>query len=187
MIEHCVLGVFETTRGLDIAGEMSTWIKDKYKLYKVTQESIEDNLYELPALLFASSLSIKLNVPVLYLHTKGAVNAAPVQNIVRLLWKKEFGESKNWYDEHIEGDKPKVLCPISTGEEVAWYNGFVMNPSAAKIINERIAVQDRYYYEQSLLKDSGIEVVGKYKAEKQQVTKKMFEVLGVKYTIRKPQ
>ena len=61
-----------------------------------------------------------------------------------------------------------------------------MNPSAAKIISERLTLDDRYFYEKKLLVGSGIKVIGHYEAEKLQVTKKMFEVLGIPYTIRKP-
>ena len=187
MIEHCVLGVFENYKGLDITGELSVWIKKNYKLFKVTQEPIEGNLFEYPALLFASDFSSQMNVPVLYLHTKGAVNDAPVQNMVRLLWKREFSEKKTWYDEQIVGDEPKVVCPITTNEQVAWYNGFVMNPAAAKIIHDRLKADDRYFFEKSLMKDTDIKVIGHYEAEPQHVTVKMFDILGAKYTIRKPQ
>ena len=185
-IENCVLGVYETLNGLDIAGEMSIWLKKYYKLFKVTQEPIEGNLCEYPALLFASDFCMGLNEPVLYVHTKGAANTTPVQEVVRTLWKREFKQYKGWYEEQIEGDEPKVICPITTNEEIAWYNGFVMNPAAAKIIHDRLTIEDRYFYEKKLLVGSGIKVIGHYEAEKLQVTKKMFETLGIPYTIKKP-
>ena len=62
-IENCVLGVYETLNGLDIAGEMSIWLKKYYKLFKVTQEPIEGNLCEFPALLFASEFCQRINGP----------------------------------------------------------------------------------------------------------------------------
>lgn len=186
-IENCVLGVYETLEGLDIVGEMSSWIKKHYKLFKVTQEPIEENLCEYPALLFASDFSYRMNVPVLYLHTKGAANPAPVQDIIRYFWKTEFKYYKKWYEEQIEGDTPKVVCPITTGEDIAWYNGYVMNPQAAKIIHDKLNVSDRYFYEKKLLVDTGIEVIGHYTAEKMQVTKKLFEILKVPYTMKKPE
>ena len=97
-IENCILGVYETLNGLDIAGEMSIWLKKQYKLFKVTQEPIEGNLYEFPALLFASEFCQRINEPVLYIHTKGAANTTPVQEVVRTLWKKEFKQNKGWYE-----------------------------------------------------------------------------------------
>lgn len=181
-IDKCVLGVYETLDGLDIAGELCSWLKKHYKVYKVTQQPTENNLYEYPGLLMASNLSIGLNEPILYLHTKGAVNNYDIQGIVRSLWKNEFRLNKRWYEAQldVDPDKPKVLCPITTGEEVAWYNGYIMNPAAAKIISERLKVTDREFYEIGLLKDCGIEVVGRYMAKERLVTMKMFEILGIK-------
>ena len=185
-VKNCVLGVFETLSGLDIAGEMSCWLKKNYYLYKVCQEPIKDNLYEFPALLFATDFSIHQNEPVLYLHTKGAANPAPIQDIIRQMWKKEFVSNKNWYEDHLLENEPCVVCPFTTNEDVAWYNGFIMNPLAAKIIHDKIKSDDRYYYEKQLLQDTGIKVIGKYEAEKMHVTPKLFETMGLKYQIRIP-
>ena len=47
-VDKCVLGVYETLDGIDIAGELCSWLKKHYKVYKVTQQPTEDNLYEYP-------------------------------------------------------------------------------------------------------------------------------------------
>ena len=46
-VDKCVLGVYETLDGIDIAGELCSWLKKYYKVYKVTQQPTEDTVLEM--------------------------------------------------------------------------------------------------------------------------------------------
>lgn len=123
-----VLGVLKTEAGIEIKKEMLSWLEKEHDVLCIEQEppGIE---FEYPAIKTAIRLSIDMNEPVLYLHTKGAANKIPLnyktammastvnfpinakpkdcQIIVRNMWKHEFTlktfhfSNNRWYYEQM--------------------------------------------------------------------------------------
>ena len=90
----CILGILVNDKGMEISGSMLEWLLPEYDVYCVYQKH-PGKLFEYPALRFAQWLSLMFNIEIiLYLHTKGAANFKPVQNLVRELWKYEFTKSR---------------------------------------------------------------------------------------------
>ena len=148
----CVLGVLGNEEGMRIRDEMLGWICDMYDLITVTQAA-PGLLYEYPAIRFAQWYSMEYEVPVLYLHTKGAANPVPIQCAVRNMWRDEFVVHYMWYRDRAVSADAFVGCPLTDGKST-WFNGWMANPAAFGRI-DTIAVSDnRYQYENDLW-DSG--------------------------------
>jgi len=131
---------------------MLNWLESRYEVFVIEQES-PGKLYEWPALKFAADLSENSMEPVLYLHTKGAGNPREQQKWVRDFWKTEFTDKISQYFDAVSTLSPTVSAPIvSKKNRICWFNGFVMNPAAAREIGKRIVIKyDRMWYEQGLL------------------------------------
>ena len=159
----CVLGVLKTEAGLKIKEEMLGWLSPIYEVFCVEQEA-PGALYEYPAIKMAADLAVDLNEPVLYLHTKGAAMPNNAQPVVRDFWKHEFTEKTDQYFNAVNSDKALVSAPIVGSQNpICWFNGFVMNSTAAKQILEILAVhEDRYWFEQQMLKESNVSTFGLY-------------------------
>jgi hypothetical protein len=170
----CVFGVLLTDEGKKIKAEMLEWLEPIYEVHLIEQEP-PGKLFEYPAIKEAIELSIERNLPVLYIHTKGAGNpvrgtapcpAYPVgyraidcmpsnrcnedwQGCVRNMWKHEFTENRDKYFEAVNVDHSMVACPYhSKNNRITWQNAFVMNPQAAVEVKETfIQTTNRYYYE----------------------------------------
>ena len=152
MKRKCVLGVLKTEEGLRIKAEMLAWLEPKYEVFVIEQE-VPGKLYEWPALKFAADLSENSMEPVLYLHTKGAGNPREQQRWVRNFWRDEFVGHIEQYFEAVDVLNPTVVAPIASKKNrICWFNGFVINPLAAKELNKNITLKtDRMWYEQGML------------------------------------
>lgn len=151
-----VLGIMTTPEGLKIADEMCAWMQPIYELHKVEHDG---SLFELPALKAAQALSIERNEPVLYIHTRGAVNVWRTTIPTRKMWKEEFG--RQWLKYFtVAGmqQKPVVVCPFVDSDRETRYNGFVANPSAWAQLDLQ-PTKDRMDYER-LWRDKECTVLG---------------------------
>lgn len=179
----CVLGCLTTEEGKKIKAEMLEWLNKEYEVLCIDQEP-PGKLFEYPAIKYALKLSIDMNQPVLYIHTKGAGNPIPkdyqnrmmhrtinfpktakpedCQKIVRNMWKHEFTDKRlKLYLEKVKTDKPVVCCPYTGKEKITWQNGWIINPAAAKILSKAFHYdKDRYYFETLFSKIKEIDVIG---------------------------
>ena len=158
---YCVLGVLKTKEGLAIKDEMMQWLTKSYNVITVEQDA-PGELYEHPAIATAASLSVALNQPVLYLHTKGASNINQVQAVVRKMWQNEFAEPYKYFV-IATGPRPVIVAPEVSTDKRTWFNGFVLNPEAGKILEQHLHEirSDRYFYE-SVASGTDIDVVTPY-------------------------
>lgn len=167
----CVLGVLNNDRGIKIKNEMLQYLRSYYNVVACIQDA-PGTLFEYPAISLACKLSTSRNTNILYIHTKGAGNAIPAnypitmmnsqvnypsvatpqdcQRIVRLMWKKEFTTSKSdAYVQPLNTSIPTVTCPYLDASRITWQNAWMINPAAAKILNQSMHLStNRYYYEQ---------------------------------------
>lgn len=148
----CVLGVLKSEEGLKIKEEMLSWLSPLYDVICVEQEA-PGELFEYPAIKMACDISENTYQPVLYIHTKGAGNPRPQQAWLRTFWKGEFADHIDLYFDKVNTLSPTVAAPfVSKTNKICWYNGFVMNPAAAREINKNLVVKtDRMWYEQGML------------------------------------
>ncbi len=163
----CVYGVLKTELGLKIKDEMLEWLNPLYDITEVDQEP-PGILFEYPAIKKTVELSIEKDEPVLYIHTKGAANPNHdwFQPLVRKIWKDNFGNKElmdKIYDYSKNVQEPVVTCLFTgTGRE-CWFNAFVVNPIAAKIMNEKLKdpskIVDRYYYERMFREMTELKIV----------------------------
>jgi len=144
----CILGVLKTDKGLEIKKEMLNWLNNMHNVFCVEQDP-PGILFEYPAIHYAIKVSIDMNEPVLYVHTKGAANYAWYQTPVRQMWKNEFGTNRiNLYLNAVDCDEPAVATPISKFNGSTVFNGFIMNTAAAKLLSNTFHKStDRFYFE----------------------------------------
>lgn len=176
----CIFGCLLNNEGKKIKHEMLEWI-NKYHTVFCVDKMPPNNECEYPFIKKVIDCSIKVNEPVLYLHTKGAgnpiskawkllkdmnfplpKNAKPedCQKIVRNMWKHEFTENINAYVTAVNSKEPIVACPYTGNDKTTWQNGFVINPSAAKILQKEFHLdKNRYYYER-MFHNNKIQVIG---------------------------
>lgn len=152
----CVFGILDTPRGREIADEMRAWLAPVYELHEVLHDG---KLFELPALLEAQRLSVERDVPVLYIHTRGAVNTWKTTVPTRLMWCEEFG--RQWYKYFFlcATPDPLVLCPFVDADKETRYNGFVANAAAWRVLDLK-PTQDRCDYERLWAKYDAVPVIG---------------------------
>lgn len=179
----CILGCLDTDEGKRICDEMEYWLKKEHDVFTVHQNP-PGTLFEYPAIKTVIQTAITMDEPVLYLHTKGAGNPIPkdyqhrmmhrtinfpatakpedCQKIVRNMWKHEFtGERLKLYLEKVNTSEPIVCCPYTGKEKVTWQNGWVINPSAAKILKNQFTYdKNRYYFETLFSNINEIKVIG---------------------------
>ena len=144
----CVLGVLKTDNGIKIKQEMLSWLQPMHNVLCIEQEP-PGKLFEYPAIYYAIKLAVNMNEPVLYLHTKGAANYAWYQIPVRQMWKNEFGTDRiSLYLDAVNCVEPAVSTPISKENGSTVFNGFIMNPAAAKLLQTTFHQStDRFYFE----------------------------------------
>ena len=164
MKRKCVLGVLKTAEGLEIKKEMLEWLEPVYDVTLVEVDPPNDKEFELPFIKKACEVSIENNESVLYLHTKGAAMPNNAQPVVRNFWKHEFTEKADQYFNAVNSDKALASAPIvGSRNPICWFNGFVINPTAAKQILEKLSVhENRYWFEQQMLKESNVSTFGLY-------------------------
>lgn len=176
----CIFGCLLNDEGKKIKQEMLAWLNKYHSVFCV--DRIPPNTEcEYPFILKVIDCCIKINEPVLYLHTKGAgnpvskawklltdmkfplpTNAKPedCQKIVRNMWKYEFTENINSYLTTVNSEEPIVACPYTGDDKTTWQNGFVINSSAAKLLQKTFHFdKNRYYYER-MFHNIPIKVIG---------------------------
>ena len=114
--------------------------------------------FELPALREAQRLAIERNEPVLYIHTRGAVNTWRTTIPTRRMWREEFGRQWRKYFTLADRHEPLVVCPFVDKDKETRYNGFVANPAAWAALNVQ-PTQDRMDYERLWAK-TDVPVIG---------------------------
>lgn len=103
---YCVFNVLDNARGRDIESYMLSWLTTKYDVISVVHDGKE---YEYDGLRYAIDLSISSREPVLYVHTKGAVNYCEFADKVISLWRDEFIEHYAEYEKYIRGGAIELL------------------------------------------------------------------------------
>jgi len=163
----CVLGVLKTEAGLKIKEEMLSWLSPIYDVITVEVDPPNDIEFELPFIKKACEVSIESNEPVLYLHTKGAAMQNNAQPIVRNMWKHEFGVNHETYFNMVNINEPCCASIIASAKnKICWYNGFVLNNLAAKQILKILTPHtDRYWFEQQMLAEANVKVIGNINAD----------------------
>lgn len=163
MKRKCVLGVLKTEEGLRIKEEMLAWLEPFYDVETVEVEPPNDVEFELPFLKRACEVALESRESVLYLHTKGAAMPNRAQPIVREMWRRVFTNERDTYfkvvDERNEAAASALF--VAPKRKICWYNGFVLNVKAAENILKVLKVhEDRYWFEQSMLSEANVDVVG---------------------------
>lgn len=176
----CVLGAqVGTNAGKYIKNELHSWLDTKFSVIQVSADTGTKNEY--PFIRKVIDTAIQTNQPVLYIHTKGACNiiskayelnkktgvsipenALPndSQVIVRRMWKHEFTDNYEAYLNAVNTDMPVVACPYTGTDKTTWHNSFVINPSAAKILNESFHEDGNRYYYERMFNQTDIKVIG---------------------------
>ncbi len=139
----CVLGTMANENGLKIAAELRKWLSPVYTVHEVIHDG---SAFEYTALKKAQELSIQTREPVLYIHTRGAVNVYPTTIPTRKMWREEFGTQWQKYYALARTEAPRVLCPFVDDGGITRYNGFVANTAAWETIDLRPCA-DRMRYE----------------------------------------
>jgi hypothetical protein len=164
----CILGVLKTEAGLLIKDEMLAWLELFYDVETVEVDPPNDVEFELPFIKRACEVALENRESVLYLHTKGAAMPNRAQPIVREMWKRIFTEKRDDYF-RIADDREDtaVIAPfIARERKICWYNGFIMNQYAAGAILKTLSVhEDRYWFEQEMLKEAEVTVLGQWNCE----------------------
>lgn len=161
----CVLGVLKTSLGIKIKEEMLKWLTPLYDVTTLEVDPPNNVEFEYPFLKKVCEVSIENKQSVLYLHTKGAACDNPTQPLVRKLWQYEFVNVHNLYfDTASKFVEAVAVAPFtSLTNSICWFNGFVLNYTAAEHINDNLKiVKDRYWYEQKMMKESGVNCIGAY-------------------------
>lgn len=139
----CVLGVLDTEKGLEIANAMLTWLSPPYDVRVVFHDGTQ---FELPALKEAQRISMETGQPVLYLHTRGAVNTWRTTAPTHKMWCEEFGVQWRKYQQLVDDPRPTIACPFADANGEHRYNGFIAN-AAAWAMADLQPSDDRMVYE----------------------------------------
>jgi hypothetical protein len=91
------------------------------------------------------------------------------------MWQNEFSDPYQYFV-IATGPRPVIVAPEVSADKCTWFNGFVINPEAGKILEQHLHEirSDRYFYE-SVARDTDIDVVSPYPAVE---GKRIFELLG---------
>ena len=154
----CVFGAVDTPNGRAIADEMLAWITPEYNTHVVWHDG---RMFEYHALRYAQELAIREDIPVLYLHTKGACNKPERSALIRKMWRQEFGyDQARYFAQALHTEKPLVLCPFIGPDRIHRYNGFVANAAAWKAIPLIQPNENRMVFEHLWRWASEVEMVG---------------------------
>lgn len=152
----CVLGILDTKKGVDIANAMERWLCRVYDVHELLHDGTQ---FELPALKEAQRISMETGQPVLYLHTRGAVNTYWTTEKTHKMWCEEFGVQWHKYQYMVEGEQPRVACPFVDWDTRTRYNGFIANAAAWSLVDLH-PVEDRHEYEDIWGSTKGVNVMG---------------------------
>ena len=174
MKHKCVLGVLKTEEGLRIKEEMLLWLNPLYDVETIEIDPPNNELFELPFIKRACEVAVESNEPVLYIHTKGAAMHNYCQPIVRAMWEDAFTSHSEFYFSLVNQTFSAASAPfVNSTASVCWYNGFVMNSAAAKNILEILKPhRDRYWFEQGMLAEAGVKVLGQTETADGNITTK---------------
>lgn len=173
----CVFGILDNQAGREIAREMLVWLN---RVYDVRQVRHDGSQFEYPALKVAKETAEKEGCPVLYIHTRGAVNTWNTTIPTRRMWKEEFGNQWYKYFSLACMQEPLVVCPFVDKDRETRYNGFVANPAAWKEIDLKPSV-DRYNFERLWAGKNNVAVVGLLIMSSTNNIKKVREYLHLNY------
>lgn len=165
----CVIGILDTPRGVEIGDELIQAFQEDYFIIPVVHNG---SRFEYPAIKCALEESARINEPVLYIHTKGAGNGNPAltkadeekymgvechppvgatildwQRTVRMMWRDEFINHKDWYLNTCNTNEPVVAAPYTSPRKHTWTNGFMFNPAAARLLLPLKYSPNRWSYE----------------------------------------
>lgn len=172
----CVLGVMTNERGLMIAKQMREWLIP-YDVHDVLHDGTQ---FEYPALKEAKRLACLYNAPVLYLHTRGAVNVYTTTAQTHKMWRREFGEQWRKYQLLVKTDRPAVFAPFVDWDSYTRYNGFIANAAAWK----RAKIEkcdERHEYEHIWDIDPEVDVIGTLIHKPDHAIKEIREYLQVNF------
>lgn len=156
------MGVLKTKKGLKIKEKITNYLKPRFDILYIEQDP-PGKLFEYPGIYYAIKLAIDTNEPVLYIHTKGAADPYNMwyQTPVKKLWEQEFGTEK--VEENYKKvccTKPTIICPIAGSSNQTWWNGFILNPAAARLLKKTLHFdKNRYYYEYNMCNVPGMNVI----------------------------
>lgn len=138
----CVLNCMDSQKGLEIAYELLSWLRNLYCVHVVHHDG---SRYEYDGLEYMKKLVTETGRPCLYLHTKGACNKPKLSLLVRKMWKAEFGEYSraSMYFDAVATDNCVVACPVRDSRNIPLYNGFVANGVAMKRASIVFSHEDR--------------------------------------------
>ena len=162
----CVLGCLLTEAGKAIKTEMLSWLEQEYDVLCIDQKP-PGSMFEYLAIKYAIKMTIDMNEPVLYIHTKGAAHdyiwersKKNYQSEIRKFWAKQFIENKSAYF-NADLDSVLVNTPMLSNERKTIFNAFVIYPNAAKeLLKTFHKDNDRFYYESMFSKISTIKLQG---------------------------
>lgn len=143
MKPHCVLGILDTPKGNAIAERMLDWLLPVYEVEQVRHDGTQ---FEYPAIKAARDWSVLNDEPVLYIHTRGAVNTYPTTQPTHRMWQEQFGKQWRKYFTLTQTNSPLVLAPFVDKDRETRYNGFVANASAWRLLDIQPST-DRFVYE----------------------------------------
>ena len=155
----CIFGIMNNREGLTIANEMLSWLKPAYNVYEITHDGTE---FEYPALHRMQLIceDLEPETPVLYIHTRGAVNQYSTTVPSRKMWQQEFGHQGQKYIDIINTYTPTVATPFWTAYGETMYNGFMANAKAMQIIPPITKNTDRFYFEKLFNDNPYVRVIG---------------------------
>lgn len=151
----CVLGVMTNERGVAIAQRMHEWLIP-YEVHEVLHDG---TAFERPALLEAQRIARETRRPVLYLHTRGAVNVYNTTEWTHRMWRHEFGDQWRKYQLLAQSERPAVFAPFVDWDCYTRYNGFIAN-AAAWDKAPLPAYKDRHDYEHIWETVPDVDVIG---------------------------
>ena len=174
-----VLGVLDTPRGREIAERMQVWLQ-QYGYSDVHIYRHDGSRFEYPALIYAQRYSVESGKPVLYLHTRGAVNTWPTTEQTHRMWEHEFGKLAGFYATLINAQSEAcVIAPFIDNNCTHRYNGFVANSKAwaLAVIHENV---ERHAYEH-LWRGTGVRHIGLKVHSNENRIKEIREMLAKEY------
>lgn len=172
----CVLGVMTTQKGLQIANEMTEWISPIYDVQTVFHKGTQ---FELPALQYAKAVAVREGLPVLYLHTRGAVNTYETTVPTRKMWREEFGEQYLKYQALASCGQAAVFAPFVDWGGITRYNGFIATAEAWDKVELKPS-DDRHYYER-IWRDTDVAVIGTLIHSQERAIEKIRKFLMTNY------